>query len=203
MVVPGPGVLNALAGLATAYSANSRVLLLAGQIDSRLIGKGYGALHEIPDQAGILSRLTKWTGTVRRADDIPALVTRAFTELRGGRPRPVALELPTGRSGGELRRRNRGVRGAGPGPAVRCGRRAGRAPAAGGETPAHLRGRRRARGRRIGRADRARRGASGPGRLTRQPTTPPPPESTARTCPASTSTWRPTSATAPACTTGR
>ena len=94
MVVPGPGVLNALAGLATAYSANSRVLLLAGQIDSRLIGKGYGALHEIPDQAGILSRLTKWTATVRRADDIPALVTRAFTELRGGRPRPVALELP-------------------------------------------------------------------------------------------------------------
>ena len=94
MVVPGPGVLNALAGLATAYSANSRVLLLAGQIDSRLIGKRYGALHEIPDQAGILSRLTKWTGTVRRADDIPALVTRAFAELRGGRPRPVALELP-------------------------------------------------------------------------------------------------------------
>src|ERR1700760_1621666 len=28
--------------------------------ESRLIGKGYGALHEIPDQAGILSRLTKW-----------------------------------------------------------------------------------------------------------------------------------------------
>lgn len=94
MVVPGPGVLNALAGLATAYSTNSRVLLLAGQIDSRLIGRGYGALHEIPDQAGVLSRLTKWTGTALRATDIPDLVVRAFTELRGGRPRPVALELP-------------------------------------------------------------------------------------------------------------
>jgi acetolactate synthase-1/2/3 large subunit len=94
MVVPGPGVLNALAGLATAYSTNSRVLLLAGQIDSRLIGSGYGALHEIPDQAGILSRLTKWTGTARRAADVPALVARAFAELSGGRPRPVALELP-------------------------------------------------------------------------------------------------------------
>jgi acetolactate synthase I/II/III large subunit len=94
MVVPGPGVLNALAGLATAYSANSRVLLLAGQIDSRLIGKGYGALHEIPDQAGILSRLTKWTATAREAAEVPALVARAFAELRGGRPRPVALELP-------------------------------------------------------------------------------------------------------------
>jgi acetolactate synthase I/II/III large subunit len=94
MVVPGPGVLNALAGLATAYSTNSRVLLLAGQIDSRLIGKGYGALHEIPDQAGILSRLTKWTGTARHPADVPALVARAFAELSGGRPRPVALELP-------------------------------------------------------------------------------------------------------------
>lgn len=94
MVVPGPGVLNALAGLATAYAANSRVLLLAGQIDSPMIGKDFGALHEIPDQTGVLERLTKWTGIARRAEDIPALVHRAFAELRSGRPRPVALELP-------------------------------------------------------------------------------------------------------------
>jgi acetolactate synthase-1/2/3 large subunit len=94
MVVPGPGVLNAMAGLATAYATNSRVLLLAGQIDSAAIGKGYGALHEIPDQTGMLRRLTKWTGTARQAADIPGLVTRACTELYSGRPRPVALELP-------------------------------------------------------------------------------------------------------------
>lgn len=94
MVVPGPGVLNALSGLATAYATNSRVLLLAGQIDSRLIGKGTGALHEIPDQTGMLRRLTKWTGTARTAGEIPALVARAFAELNGGRPRPVAIELP-------------------------------------------------------------------------------------------------------------
>ncbi|MEW1644198.1 thiamine pyrophosphate-dependent enzyme [Streptomyces sp. NPDC091219] len=94
MVVPGPGVLNALSGLATAYSANSPVLLLAGQIDSQAIGKGLGALHEIPDQTGILERLTKWTGTARSAEQIPALVQEAFRQLRGGRPRPVALEVP-------------------------------------------------------------------------------------------------------------
>ncbi len=94
MVVPGPGVLNALTGLATAFATNSRVLLLAGQIDSRAIGKGYGALHEIPDQTGMLQRLTKWTGTARRADGIPDLVTRAFSEMYSGRPRPVALEVP-------------------------------------------------------------------------------------------------------------
>ncbi|MDR2256247.1 MAG: hypothetical protein LBE25_09655 [Arthrobacter sp.] len=94
MVVPGPGVLNALAGLATAYSANSRVLLLAGQIDSKAIGKGLGALHEIPDQTGVLERLTKWTGTARTPEEIPGLVEEAFRQLLSGRPRPVALEVP-------------------------------------------------------------------------------------------------------------
>lgn len=94
MVVPGPGVLNALAGLATAYSANSPVLLIAGQIDSHAIGQGLGALHEIPDQTGMLERITKWTGTAMRAADIPDLVAEAFKQMRSGRPRPVALEVP-------------------------------------------------------------------------------------------------------------
>lgn len=94
MVVPGPGVLNALSGMATAYSANSPVLLLAGQIDSKAIGKGLGALHEIPDQTGMLERITKWTGTARSAAEVPGLVAEAFTQLRSGRPRPVALEVP-------------------------------------------------------------------------------------------------------------
>ena len=94
MVVPGPGVLNALSGIATGYSANSQTLLIAGQIDSHAIGKGLGALHEIPDQTGILQRLTKWTGTARSADEVPGLVAEAFRQLKSGRPRPVALEVP-------------------------------------------------------------------------------------------------------------
>jgi acetolactate synthase I/II/III large subunit len=94
MVVPGPGVLNALSGLATGYSANSPTLLIAGQIDSGAIGKGLGALHEIPDQTGMLERITKWTGTARHADEVPGLVAEAFRQLRTGRPRPVALEVP-------------------------------------------------------------------------------------------------------------
>jgi acetolactate synthase-1/2/3 large subunit len=94
MVVPGPGVLNALSGVATGFSANSPMLLIAGQIDSNAIGKGLGALHEIPDQTGILERLTKWTGTARHADEVPGLVAEAFRQLRTGRPRPVALEVP-------------------------------------------------------------------------------------------------------------
>src|ERR1700694_5472180 len=52
-VVPGPGLLNATAALATAYSLSAPVLALSGQIPSKFIGKGHGMLHEIPDQIGI------------------------------------------------------------------------------------------------------------------------------------------------------
>ena len=53
-VVPGPGLLNASAALATAYGLNAPVLCLTGQIPTRQIGKGKGVLHEIPDQLAIL-----------------------------------------------------------------------------------------------------------------------------------------------------
>ncbi|QFY14544.1 hypothetical protein GBF35_28390 [Nonomuraea phyllanthi] len=94
MVVPGPGMLNGLAGLATGYACSSPLLYVCGQIDSGAIGRGLGALHEIPDQSGILRTLTKWSGMAKRPEDIPGLVHRAFAELRSGRPRPVGLEIP-------------------------------------------------------------------------------------------------------------
>ena len=94
MVVPGPGVLNALSGLATAWACSSRLFFIAGQIPSQTIGKGYGILHEIPDQSGIVKSLVKWHALARTPEEIPALVHEAFGQLRSGHPRPVALEIP-------------------------------------------------------------------------------------------------------------
>ena len=94
MVVPGPGVLNASAGLATAYACNSRVLCIAGQIRAHGIGHTYGFLHEIPDQSGVLAGLTKWSARAKSVEDIPKLVRAAMCELESGRPRPVAIEIP-------------------------------------------------------------------------------------------------------------
>jgi acetolactate synthase I/II/III large subunit len=94
MVVPGPGLLNAAAGLATAYACSSPVLCVCGQIPSGTIGRGYGLLHEIPDQTGILRRLTKWSGFASAPGQIPGLVREAFCQLRSGRPQPVAIEVP-------------------------------------------------------------------------------------------------------------
>src|SRR3954468_15323167 len=50
MVVPGPGLLNVSAALSTAYACSSPVLCISGQIPTRMIGQGIGALHEIPNQ---------------------------------------------------------------------------------------------------------------------------------------------------------
>ncbi len=94
MVVPGPGVLNAAAGLATAYSCSSRVVLIAGQIPSPHIGEGLGLLHEIPAQGDLLASLTKWSARAVTPGEVPSLVRRAFGEVRSGRPRPVAVEVP-------------------------------------------------------------------------------------------------------------
>ncbi len=93
-VVPGPGVLNTTAALATAYAASARVLCLTGEIPSHFIDKGFGILHEIPDQIGILRRLTKWAERIDKPDDAVRLTGAAFRELFGGRPRPVALSVP-------------------------------------------------------------------------------------------------------------
>jgi acetolactate synthase-1/2/3 large subunit len=94
MVVPGPGVLNALAALSTAYACSSPVLCIAGTIPSSLIGKGLGVLHEVAHQSRMFESVTKWHALARSADEIPDLIAEAFRQLRSGRPRPVAVEVP-------------------------------------------------------------------------------------------------------------
>src|SRR5205085_10849673 len=93
-VVPGPGVLNTTAALATAYAANARVLCITGQIATNMIGRGWGMLHEIPDQLAILRGLTKWAARVEHPTQVAAMINEAFYHLNTGRPRPVALEIP-------------------------------------------------------------------------------------------------------------
>ena len=93
-VVPGPGFLNTTAALATAYGCNAPVLCLSGQIPTRHLGRGYGMLHEIPDQLAILRGLTKWAGRINHPSEVPAAVAEAFRQLQGGRPQPVGLEMP-------------------------------------------------------------------------------------------------------------
>ena len=93
IVVPGPGLLNTTAALCTAYACNTPVLCLTGQIPSAGIGTGRGYLHEIPDQLGLIQKLTKWAARIEHPTQAPDRVREAFKQLQTGRPRPVELEM--------------------------------------------------------------------------------------------------------------
>jgi acetolactate synthase-1/2/3 large subunit len=94
MVVPGPGVLNALAGLSTAFACNSQVLCIAGAIHSEAIGKGLGLLHEIKNPSGVFDSVTKWHAQANSTAEIPGLIREAHRQMKSGRPGPVAVEVP-------------------------------------------------------------------------------------------------------------
>jgi acetolactate synthase-1/2/3 large subunit len=92
--VPGPGVLNTTAALCTAYAANASVLCLTSEIPASDIGRGFGILHELPDQLATLRSLTKWSARIDHPTQAPQILAEAFRQMTGGRPGPVAIECP-------------------------------------------------------------------------------------------------------------
>lgn len=90
----GPAALNTLASLGTAYSDSSPVLCIASQIPAEGIGLGKGYLHECEDQLGSFAPVTKWRARADSAAEIPGVMREALAQLRSGRPRPVAVEIP-------------------------------------------------------------------------------------------------------------
>ena len=93
MVVPGPGALNATAGLGTAYASSSPVLLISGQIPSTLLGKDTGQLHEVSEQLDVFKPITKWNHRISDVSEVPTAVHEAFRQMTTGRPGPVELEI--------------------------------------------------------------------------------------------------------------
>ena len=93
-VVPGPGMLNAAAGLTSAYWGNARVLALVGAVPARLRGRSTGILHDLPDPAAVLRQFTKHTGYVGSGLDAADVWQQAIDELVSGGPRPVGVEVP-------------------------------------------------------------------------------------------------------------
>ena len=95
-VVPGPGFAQHDGGAVHRLRLFlPGPLCLTGQIQSELIGKGRGVLHEIPDQLQVMASVTKWARRAESPAQIPGLVHDAFRQLGTGRPRPVEFgEIP-------------------------------------------------------------------------------------------------------------
>jgi len=94
LVVPGPGLLNAASAIVTGYACNTQMLCLAGQGSTPYIGKGFGVLHEIPNQLETARGLVKWADAIDHASSIPGKIAEAIGQIRDHRPRPVYLEFP-------------------------------------------------------------------------------------------------------------
>ena len=111
LVVPGPGLQNASAGIGTAYAASTPILVVSGQIPSKSIGLNRGELHEVHEQLDIVRPVTKWATRVTVPSDTPEAVHEAFHQMRTGRPRPVEIEFPPDTLGeiGDVELREPGV----------------------------------------------------------------------------------------------
>jgi acetolactate synthase-1/2/3 large subunit len=93
-VVPGPGLMNTMGALNTAWGVNAPIMCITGQVPSAMIGRGRGQLHEMPDQLATLKSLLKFAERIEHPTEAPQVMARAWQAMVSGRPGPVAVEMP-------------------------------------------------------------------------------------------------------------
>lgn len=91
LVTAGPGVTDAVTGVANAWAARSPVVLIGGAAPLGL--RGLGALQEM-EQVALLRPITKGAWSVAETRQIPEVLTTAIRTALSGRPGPVFVEIP-------------------------------------------------------------------------------------------------------------
>ena len=91
MVTSGPGATNAITGIATAFMDSIPMIVIAGQVQSHLIGTD--AFQET-DMIGISRPIVKHSFTVDHQKNIPQIVKEAFHIATSGRQGPVVIDIP-------------------------------------------------------------------------------------------------------------
>src|SRR2546427_3195409 len=90
-VTAGPGVTDAVTGIANAFYANSPMLVLSGK--NPIVEFEMGSLQEM-DQVTLVSSITKWARTCFDVRRLPDYVTTALRYAMAGRKGPVFLDVP-------------------------------------------------------------------------------------------------------------
>nr|CRY95323.1 hypothetical protein [uncultured prokaryote] len=90
IVTSGPGAMNTITGVADAMIDSTPLVVICGQVGAAMLGTD--AFQEV-DVVGVTQPITKWNYQIRRAEDIPWAVARAFYIARSGRPGPVVLDF--------------------------------------------------------------------------------------------------------------
>ncbi len=86
----GPGATNLVTGIANAYLDSIPVVFITAQVVSNLIGS---AAFQETDILGISTPVTKWNYQIRRAEEIPGIMAKAFYIAKSGRPGPVLIDI--------------------------------------------------------------------------------------------------------------
>ena len=94
LLISGPGVTNALTAIGQAYADSIPMLIVSADCASYTLGKGLGCLHEVPSLTDTTASLTALSATAMTAEDVPALMARAFSIFSSERPRPVHIAIP-------------------------------------------------------------------------------------------------------------
>ncbi len=94
IIITGPGITNVATPVGEAYADSSPVVIISSQIERPYRNKMRGNLHDIRDQSGLMSILTKKSVSVDAFDKIATEVYNAVLDASSGRPRPVHVELP-------------------------------------------------------------------------------------------------------------
>ena len=90
LVTSGPGATNTITGIADAMIDSTPIVVIAGQVATSFLGTD--AFQEV-DLVGVTQPISKWSYQIRRAEDVPWAVARAFYIARSGRPGPVVLDF--------------------------------------------------------------------------------------------------------------
>ncbi len=90
MATSGPGATNLVTGLGDAILDSTPLVCITGQVFSKLLGSD--AFQET-DVIGCTMSVTKWNYQVTRAEEIPAIMAKAFYIANSGRPGPVLIDI--------------------------------------------------------------------------------------------------------------
>jgi len=86
----GPGATNLVTGIANAFLDSVPVVFITAQVVSGLIGTD--AFQET-DIIGVSMPVTKWNCQVKKSQDIPDIIAKAFYIAKSGRPGPVLIDI--------------------------------------------------------------------------------------------------------------
>ena len=90
-VTSGPGATNVITGIATAFADSIPLVVITGQVESRLLGSD---VFQEADICGACESFVKYSYTLRNAEEIPRVFKEAFHIAMTGRKGPVLIDIP-------------------------------------------------------------------------------------------------------------